>query len=189
MGGRSRSSRVFACAVALLALVAIAAPASAAPSQKKAIWGPVERDGVSQFPIYDELGVGIYQTAISWRQVAPTRPVNPDDPSDPAYNWPSEIDQAVSEGQRYGIRVMVAVSQAPRWANGGHGATDAPKKASEFARFAAAGARRYPGVHLWLIWGEPSKRGTFKPLATVVTGRHITPSQRVGPRRYAEILD
>ena len=50
------------------------------------MWGPLEVNGVSQFPIYRELGVGIYQMGMSWSDVAPTRPENPRDPRDPAYH-------------------------------------------------------------------------------------------------------
>src|SRR4051794_32537956 len=96
--------------LALLALL-VAAPAGEArtPSHKKAIWGPVEVNGKSQFPTYRDLGVGIYQTGVSWDAIAPTRPANPTDPDDPAYRWPSEIDQALSEGRKYGIQVSVTL--------------------------------------------------------------------------------
>ena len=45
----------------LVALVALALPAAAgaAPSRKKAIWGPATVDGESQFPNDPDLGVGI----------------------------------------------------------------------------------------------------------------------------------
>ena len=42
--------------VLALALLA-SAPADAAVSRKKAIWGPLEVDGQSQFPTYAQLGV------------------------------------------------------------------------------------------------------------------------------------
>ena len=46
----------------VLALVAVpATSAHAAVTTKKAIWGPVEIDSQSQFPVYRELGAGIYQ--------------------------------------------------------------------------------------------------------------------------------
>ena len=48
------------------------------------------------------------------------------------------------------------------------------------ATFARAAARRYPGVHLWQIWGEPSRQNNFKPLPRF---------EATGPRRYASILD
>ena len=59
--------------------------ADAAPSRKKSIWGPATVNGRSQFPIYRDLGVGIWQNRINWSDVAPTRPAHPRDPLDPAY--------------------------------------------------------------------------------------------------------
>src|SRR3954451_8608334 len=87
----------------LLALLMPAGASAAPPSLKKAIWGPVTVDGVSQFPIYSDLGVGIYEYTIAWDAIAPTRPSNPADPNDPVYVWPAELDLARSEAQRYGI--------------------------------------------------------------------------------------
>jgi hypothetical protein len=52
-----RAERIAAVALLVVALAASGASAAdAAPSRKKAIWGPVERGGVSQFPVYRDLG-------------------------------------------------------------------------------------------------------------------------------------
>ena len=59
--------------------------AARAASLKKGIWGPVRVDGVSQFPIYRELGAGVYHTSLRWAKVATRRPVDPRNPRDPAY--------------------------------------------------------------------------------------------------------
>ena len=118
----------------LLAAVALllgaAGPADAAPSHKKAIWGPAVVDGTSQFPIYRDLGVGIYQTFVNWRSTAPTRPRHPRDPNDPAYRWDPEIDFAVAEAKRYGIAVALMVLRTPAWANGGRDTTVPPTHAA-----------------------------------------------------------
>ena len=53
-------------ALACVALLALSTDAPAAPSVKKSIWGPIQVDGVSQFPIYSDLGVGIYQYTLNW---------------------------------------------------------------------------------------------------------------------------
>ena len=50
-------------------LVGLSPTANAAPTRKKAIWGPVQVDGVSQFPIYRDLGVGIFQIRLGWDSV------------------------------------------------------------------------------------------------------------------------
>ena len=84
-------------AIRLCILVAVAvalAPISSAAahfSSRKAIWGPVRVQGVSQFPIYRDLGAGMYEYALRWDSVAPSRPLHPRDPSDPAYHWPAEL--------------------------------------------------------------------------------------------------
>lgn len=163
----------------LLALVLPPAIAEAAPSRKKAIWGPVEVDGRSQFPLYADLGVGIYQATLRWDQVAPTPPERAHDPADRAYRWPAELDVAVGEARRYGIELSLMLTGAPGWANGGRPANWAPGPRA-FAAFARAAARRYPDVRLWLVWSEPTKASNFQPLPA---------DSPVGPRRYARLLD
>jgi hypothetical protein len=170
--------RVMALALAVLA--ALVPAADARYSRKKAIWGPVTVNGASQFPVYRDLGVGIYQHQLSWDEVAPRRPERPGDPADPAYRWPDELDFAIAEARRSGIRVSLMLLRAPPWANGGRPSAWAPRKASDFAAFARAAARRYPSVRLWQIWGEPSRKSNFRPLPRF---------EATGPRRYARILD
>jgi hypothetical protein len=175
--------------LAVLAVLAAATPADAQPSIKKAIWGPVERDGVDQFPIYADLGVGLWQTAVRWDEVAPTRPAAPRNPADPAYRWPVDVDRAINEGAKYGIGVSVLLIGAPSWANGGKDWRHAPKRVRRWADFAEAAARRWPAVHHWMIWGEPTKRENFQPLVAD-HGRPLrTARQLRGPRLYARMLD
>lgn len=161
----------------LVVVLAAAAPAPAAVTTRKAIWGPAQVDGVSQFPIYAELGAGIWQTGLNWRQAAPRRPARPNDPNDPAYVWPEELDQQIAEAGRHGITLLLTVSMTPGWANGGRADTIAPTDPADYAAFVAAASKRYPAVRRWLIWGEPSKAANFRP-----TGR-------AGAKRYAQILD
>jgi hypothetical protein len=173
---------------ALLLMVTAAPSAEAAPSRKKAIWGPIERDGVSQFPIYHDLGVGIYQSNLSWRQVATSRPANPTDPADPAYVWPAVLDVAAAEGAKYGIRLSLMVMQTPGWANGGRDGRWAPTRPQDYADFLTAASRRYPTVRLWMIWGEPTKAANFQPLRSD-DGRSLRGRGLRGPRKYAQMLD
>ena len=175
-------------ALALL-LGALAPAADARKSIKKSIWGPVRVDGVSQFPIYRDLGVGIYQTTVLWNEVAPTRPSNPTDPRDPAYRWPAWLDDGIREARRYRIRVALLLHGAPPWANGSTERRWAPQRPSEFGDFATAASRRYPGVRLWLVWGEPTRAANFQPLIPERRGRPLTRAMRVGPRTYAGVLD
>lgn len=177
------ASITLACAllVALAAPVAADAARPAKRTTKKAIWGPEQIGGVSQFPIYRDLGVGIYQTGLNWSTIARTRPANPTDPNDPAYRWPAYLDYALAEGQRYKIKVAVNLTRAPEWANGGQSPEWAPLDENDFAAFATATSRRYPNVKYWIVWGEASRgQQSFQPM----------PANRpTGPRRYARILD
>lgn len=161
----------------------LASPAAAAPSLVKSIWGPPD-----VFGIYADLGVGVYQTSLNWSAIAPTRPGAPRDPTAAAYRWPNELDGAIASARRRGIRVSVLLNTAPPWANGNRRPHWAPTDPGDFADFALAASRRYPGVRYWLIWGEPSKASRFQPLVPA-TGRRLSARQRRGPRLYARILD
>jgi len=180
---------VFAVIALFVAGGAVADPADARRSPHKAMWGPATVDGVSQFPIYKDLGVTIYQEGLSWRNVATRRPREPKNPSDPAYEWPAELDRAVAEARRYKMRVMLLVIGAPGWSNKQRAFNFAPTRAADYADFMTAAARRYPGVNLWEIWGEPSRKPNFAPLTPVKPGRPLNAKQASAPRRYARLLD
>ena len=170
------------------ALLAVSAPADAAPSRKKAIWGPVEVDGRSQFPIYADLGVGIFQVDLQWALTAPTRPAAPRDPADPAYRWPASIDLAVREAARHDMAVSLLVLGTPGWANGGRSREWAPDDPEDYADFLEAAKRRWPSIRHWMIWAEPSKASNWQPLVAD-RGRPLRGGARLGPRLYARLLD
>ena len=175
----SLTLRAIPVALALCLALSVVATADAAPSTKKAIWGPARVEGRSQFPVYHDLGVDIYQASLNWSVVAPTRPAHPTDPDDPAYRWPEELDFVVGEARRYGMRVLLQMVYSPPWANGGRSPQWAPQPGA-FADFATAAARRYPSVRHWMVWGEPSRQPNFLPLP---------PNRATGPRIYSRILD
>jgi hypothetical protein len=178
------------CALVLVVALVMFVPApAAAQAFSKAIWGDVYRNGVNQFPIYKQLGVTIYEADLSWNQVAPTRPGHPQNPADPAYKWPVVVTQAITQAKRYHMRVLLQIIGAPAWANGGHGWSWAPHHPSDFAAFATAAARRYPSVHLWMIWGEPTRSGNFTPIVSASPGAKLDRAQQAAPRLYARILD
>jgi hypothetical protein len=179
--------RVAFVTLGLLAL-AVTAASPAFATRKKAIWGPVEVNGVSQFPTYARLGVGIYESRLGWDTIARTRPAEPQNPADPAYRWPTEVDRAVSQASGYGMQVSLMVMSSPGWANGGLPGRWAPTRSADYADFLVAAARRYPAVHLWLIWGEPTNSQNFQPL-TPDFGKPLRGKALRGPRRYARILD
>jgi hypothetical protein len=180
---------ILVLAIVALALGAAAPDARAGDDLEKGFWGPAQVDGVSQFPIYQDLGVTLYQTTLSWADVAPARPADERDPADPAYRWPAEVDYAIREAEQHGLRVLLMLISAPRWANGGKTPEYAPKRPQDFADFARAAARRYPSVRHWMIWGEPSRSNNFKPFVKQPLGTKITTAQKRAPRRYARLLD
>jgi hypothetical protein len=186
MDVRRQIPRMLLAAALLLGLAA--APAQARYSSKKAIWGPAYVDGVSQFPRYRYLGVGIFEASLHWDTIAPTRPANPRNPRDPAYQWPEDVDRAVAEAGRYRMRVALMLIGAPSWANGGRSWNGAPHE-RDFADFAYAASRHYRGAHLWMVWGEPSRATNFQPLTPAPAGARLTAAQASAPRRYARLLD
>ena len=172
------------CAL-LLGLGGCAALPQAATAFSKAIWGPV-----GDFSVYQQLGVSIYETDLNWAAAAPRRPQNPTDPNDPAYHWPSDVDQAVAQASRYHIRVMLQLIATPSWANGGRAWNRVPFHPADFAAFAQAAARRYPGVRLWMVWGEASRIPNFSPEYHADPNEtQLTPRQRIAPHNYARLLD
>ena len=52
--------------VGLAVTFALAGAPAPANAFVKAFWGPDEINGVSQFPIYKELGVDLYQASLEW---------------------------------------------------------------------------------------------------------------------------
>jgi hypothetical protein len=166
-----------------------ATPAKAAPASARAashhalkmMWGPVRLpNGKSAFPVYDRLGVDVFQLVLQWDAVAAKRPANPDAPSDPAYSWPADLDFAVAQARKHGIKVALQVRGTPSWANGGKDPSVAPTDDDDYGNFLKAAATRYSGVHHWMIWGEPTRPGNFSPMPD---------NSPVGPRRYAKLLD
>jgi hypothetical protein len=171
-------------------LLASAIPPSVANgSGLKAMWGPATHDGVSLFPTYENLGVRIYEDDLHWDSIAPRRPQNPRNPNDPAYAWPAEVTSAVAEAKRYHMQVALQIIGAPPWANGGKPWNWAPRNPQDYTNFAIAASKRYPSVHLWMIWGEPSRGHNFEPLEPAKPFAKLNVHQRSAPHRYARILD
>jgi hypothetical protein len=181
------SRRALACLTILAALL-LGGTAHADVTSKKAMWGPATVAGTSQFAIYEDLGVGVWQTNLAWNQIATRRPDHAGDPSDPAYAWPAELDGWIADAGSHGIGVSMLVMGTPRWANGGRAPRWAPERPDDFAQFLAAAARRYPAVRRWMIWGEPTKAANFQPLREQ-RGRRLAGRGLRGPRRYARMLD
>lgn len=185
--GARVAARIAALALAAcLALLGLAASAGAAVSTHKLIWGPPDE---KSFDTYANLGAGLYEITVNWSLIAPTKPGHATDPADPAYHWTPAVDEAIANAQKHGMQVVLEVTGAPGWANGGRAWRFAPKNPQDYADFVAAASKRWPAVHYWQIWGEPTRRPNFMPLPNHVFGLELTPAQRRGPELYAQILD
>jgi hypothetical protein len=184
-----RRPALLALAASLLMLASAGAEPAGARNGMKAIWGPVQLGALPQFPIYRDLGVNLHEAGLSWDATALRRPRHPRDPRDPAYRWPAATTAAVAAARSYGMRSLLLVSNSPAWANGGHASSYAPLRASDYGDFLVAAARHYPSVHLWMAWGEPSRRPNFRPLVPARPGRRLSAAQAAAPRRYARMLD
>jgi hypothetical protein len=186
-----RARSLTAILLAALVALAVATPAAlGANPDKKAFWGPLTDNGKSEFPVYHQLGVGIYEMNLIWASVAPTRPANPSNPNDPAYHWTSGIEYAIQQAALYHMRILLQVSAAPAWANGGHATNYPPLNPNDLAQFMTAAARHYRSVHLWMIWGEPNRRHNWATLVPArPLARKLTRAQAAAPHLYARMLD
>jgi len=125
---------------------------------------------------------GIVRVTLDWSQVAKRRPTRPTDPADRAYNW-SAVDHVVTEADKKGIRVLLAVYGSPRWAAAARNRV--PRRPADLRSFAAAAARRYsgnytvgegedertlPAVRHWLAWNEPNNPAFLRPQWKLVQG-------------------
>ena len=200
----SRRGRLFATLAVSLALVlAVAgttperghavpqAEKSVSQTVRKGVWGPpTTLNGPSLFPTYRHLGIGVFIIQARWDAIAPAaRPLDPKNPGDPAYHWPTYLDEAVAEAQAYGMRVQILLMGTPRWANGGRSWRWVPRDPRDFANFAAAIERRYPSVNLWMIWGEPNRANNFAPFTNAKPKGKLNRKQQRAPRNYARMLD
>ena len=182
---RRRAYALLAASVA----IALAASGVAHAGGVKAMWGPGTRNGVSQFPVYKELGVKVYEDVLRWNLIAARRPRHPRNPRDPAYAWPAEVTRAVADAKRYGMQVALEIIGSPRWSNGGLAPAWVPHRLSYYADFAYAAARRYPSVHVWMVWGEPSRSKNFRPLTPASPYQQLDAHQKIAPHLYARLLD
>lgn len=147
------------------------------------------------------LGAAFVKANISWSSVAP----NPDgnvkptgfdarDPADPHYRWDG-YDTIVRNASKHGLQVIFTVVSAPRWARigqGCRGSAECVPRASDYADFATALARRYSGrfdpgngtlprVRHYQAWVEPNLTYFFRPI--------FKGKRAVAPANYRRILN
>ena len=107
--------------------------------------------------ILQRLGVDLVRLTLRWDNVAESRPADPRDPNDPAYNW-ELYDGILSRLRAAHINVLLSLWGTPPWANEGQKANNMPNDTTSFASFAYAAAIKYPWITRWTIWNEPNVR-------------------------------
>jgi hypothetical protein len=120
----------------------------------------------------DQLGVALVRYTLRWDQIAAKRPAQQGDANDPAYAW-GAADEVLGALRARHIAVVLTISGAPRWANGGHGPNVAPTSKWSIASFSRAAAQRFPWVRKWLIWNEPNHRTFLLPTSPKVYVQRI----------------
>jgi len=152
------------------------------------LYGPGTLD--SRLDELERLGVDIVRFTIRWDRVAKSRPANPRNPRDAAYDW-SSVDSVLNGLRRRGIAVVVTLYGTPSWANGGRAASWAPTSERSLANFAYAAANRYSWIAYWTVWNEPNQPAWLRPTSARVYVRKLLnpayeqihaaiPSARVG---------
>ena len=128
----------------------------------------------------------ILRTLVTWAAIAPTKPANAANPSDPAYNF-NDLDEFVRNAQVNDTEVVMTLWGTPKWANGNKTPNYLPKKMSDFQNFAKAVASRYSGrtsglpfVRFFGIWNE-SNLGNF------LAPQFNSKGQIVSPAAYAKL--
>ena len=157
--------RMILLAAAAVLLVASASAASAAPRMAVGFyddnsfrWAP---DVNKNLLAAENAGASVIHVTADWSQIAPTQPAVPANGDDPAYQI-HDLDTLVGNASRYGLQVMINISGAPKWANGGQPPNHPPTNLSTLTTFAHMLARRYNGygthgwVGRWSVWNEPN---------------------------------
>lgn len=179
----------------LLAVAALAWPASASAFRTgfadPAFTSPdpaVRADALDR--VKREKG-GVVRLFLFWGNAQPTRPASGTVPAAGELRM-GNFDAAVRDARGRGLRVIVTITAAPRWAEGPSRPRSAPigtwKPSPRYlAGFARAVARRYdgrqpdpanpgralPAVRAWQIWNEPNLPNHLSPQWTRRKGRPV----------------
>jgi hypothetical protein len=147
----------------------------------------------------------IVRLQLRWSAVEPSRIAGTaaEQADNPALHF-EELDAAVRDASARGLRVLLTVSSAPRWAEGPQRPTSAPPGSwrpdpAALRAFSTAAARRYsgrfadpqrpgstlPAVRLWQAWNEPNLSRELTPQWTEQSGRFVA----AGPSLYRAMLN
>ena len=121
----------------------------------------------SAFDRTAEVNAGLVRLNLRWALVAPSRPVDPNDPGSLGYDF-TTYDRAIRDARARGLQVMATLLGAPGWAEGpGRPASADPgtwkPNPTDLGAFARAVAARYsgnfaglPAIQAIQIWNEPN---------------------------------
>ena len=161
---------LFAGAVAATVALALAAPAAASHGLVTGFAGPLDPQDLNRML---SAGAGTVAIQVNWAGVAPQRPLLPESPADPAYDF-ARLDREVSDATAAGLRVILDFTHAPAWAQGSGRPASAPPGTwrpdpAAVGDFAHALAARYSGsfspsvvgpplpqVRYFEVWNEPN---------------------------------
>ncbi len=182
--------------IALVLAIIVSAPANAAVVA-------LHDDGITNFTgqrleqrldLLAGTNTKVTRVDVLWRRIAPTRPSNPRDPSDPAYDW-EQLDDIVRGLSSRGITAMFTFYRTPAWASPS-GRENAAPRLADSGRFTRALATRYSGTYAPVgeqplpevrrieVWNEPNLPFFYAPQCRR-SGRKIV---RTAPRRYSALL-
>ncbi len=126
-----------------------------------------------------KLNAGVARLSVDWRSTAPSSPsksFDARDPGSPEYNW-GALDAQIGEAESRGLRVLLLVQLAPKWAEGPKRPSLAKAAAgswkpnpSALKDFAIALTTRYSGhfgslprVRDYQVWAEPNLPANLTP--------------------------
>ncbi len=170
----------------LLALLALAPPASASRTQSMTFEGPKDflNPGTRARALeeVDSLGVRSLRVILSWSAVAPgsdqaQRPAF--EPTDPdAYDW-GQYEPLLAAAKARGWEVLVTISgPVPKWATAARRDNLTRPSATAFAAFVTAVGRRFGDqIDTWSIWNEPNQPQFLRP-------QYARGGRAVSPRIY-----
>ncbi len=140
------------------------------------------------------LNVGFMRWDLNWKSMAATRPRQPRNPDDPAYNF-AAADAFVRNAAAHGLqdRVMFTLWATPKWASSlrkTNGSTADMPVLTAWRDYVAACATRYSGTYIpagqttplprvlaWETWNEPNAFFALRPQK--VKGKPVSPANYV----------
>ncbi len=144
------------------------------------------------------LNVGFMRWDLNWKSMAATRPRQPRNPDDPAYNF-AAADAFVRNAAAHGLqdRVMFTLWATPKWASSlkkKNGSTADMPVLTAWRDYVAACATRYSGTYApagqttplprvlaWETWNEPNAFFALRPQK--IKGKPVS------PRNYVKLLN